>query len=134
MENIATLRMALDKAGMDTPIHIFGSLDTVTTPMYFLAGADVFDGLTWLRFAYREGYTIYKHNYGALKLGIREKSYMVDARCWFDNYAYLGEMELEMRRFLKNYDFRSFKYHRDEFRETYETVAEAVEGSHGRKR
>jgi hypothetical protein len=43
-------------------------------------------------------------------------------------------MELEMRRFLKNHEFRSFKYHRDEFRNAYETVSEAVEGFHGRKR
>jgi hypothetical protein len=59
MENIAKLRMALDKVGLDTPIHIFGSLDTITTPMYFLAGADIFDGLTWLRFAFHNGYTMY---------------------------------------------------------------------------
>jgi hypothetical protein len=132
MENIAKIRIALDKAGMEKPIHVFGSLDTVTTPMYFLAGADIFDGLTWLRFAYREGNTIYKHNYGALNLGIRQKSYMVDVRCWYDNYAYLREMELEMRRFLNNSDFRIFKYHRDDFRKAYETLAEAVENSHGR--
>jgi hypothetical protein len=94
MENIAKLRIALDKAGMEKPIHLFGSLDTVTTPMYFLAGADIFDGLTWLRFAYREGLTLYKHNYGALKLGIHEKSDLIDARCWFDNYAYLKEIGL----------------------------------------
>jgi len=128
MENIAKLRTALDHAGMEKPIHIFGSLDTVTTPMYFLAGADIFDGLTWLRFAYQAGLTVYKHNYGALKLGIREKAYMVDARCWFDNYAYLSEMELEMRRFLKAGDFRCFKYHRDEFKQAYESTAEAVGG------
>ncbi len=49
MQNIAKLRKALDKAGLNIPLHVFGSLDTVTTPLYFLAGADIFDGLTWLR-------------------------------------------------------------------------------------
>nr|MBA3572745.1 hypothetical protein [Pyrinomonadaceae bacterium] len=57
MQNIAKLRLALDNAGLHTPIHVFGSLDTVTTPMYFLAGADIFDGLTWLRFAFHDGHT-----------------------------------------------------------------------------
>jgi hypothetical protein len=66
MRNIAALRNALNKTGLETPIHVFGSLDTVTTPMYFLAGADIFDGLTWLRFAFHEGYTVYKQNFGAL--------------------------------------------------------------------
>lgn len=132
MENIARLRMGLEKAGLKIPIHIFGSLDTVTTPMYFLAGADVFDGLTWLRFGYRQGLTIYKQNYGALEIGIRERTYLIDGRCWFDNYSYLEGMELEMRSFLKTHDFRSFKFHRDDFKRAADAVAEAVEEHHGR--
>jgi hypothetical protein len=55
MANIGKIRRALSGAGLETPIHIFGSLDTVTTPMYFLAGADIFDGLTWLRFVFHNG-------------------------------------------------------------------------------
>jgi hypothetical protein len=89
MENIAKLRMALDKVGLETPIHIFGSLDTITTPMYFLAGADIFDGLTWLRFAFHNGYTMYKHNFGALQLGIKEKAHIIDGRTWYHNYRYV---------------------------------------------
>ncbi len=58
MEHIARLRNALTAAGMDIPIHVFGSLDTITSPMYFLPGADIFDGLTWLRFAFYKGYDV----------------------------------------------------------------------------
>src|SRR6185312_9373800 len=64
---IARLRQELEAAGLDIPIHIFGSLDTISTPLYFLAGADIFDGLTWLRYSYFDGLTLYKHNYGAMK-------------------------------------------------------------------
>lgn len=127
MENIAKVRLALDNAGLDKPLHVFGSLDTISTPMYFLAGADIFDGLTWLRFAFRDGYTIYKHNYGAVELGAAEKAHLIDARCWFHNYGYLRDLELEMRRFLKQHDFRELKYHSDMFREAYQSIAEAVE-------
>src|SRR5438876_12306842 len=88
-----------DSAGLETPIHIFGSLDTVTTPMYFLAGADIFDGLTWLRFVFHDGYTIYKQNYCALELGVRTPSSVIDAKCWHQNYYYMKELEDEMRRF-----------------------------------
>lgn len=111
MKHIARLRRALTAAGLDTPIHVFGSLDTISTPMYFLAGADIFDGLTWLRFAFHEGMTIYKHNFGALKLGVDTKAHVVDGRCWNQNYYYLNDLELEMRRFLKEHDFNAFKYH-----------------------
>jgi hypothetical protein len=58
MLNIARLRRALTAIGLDTPIHVFGSLDTVLPPLYFLAGADIFDGLTWLRYAFRDGQTV----------------------------------------------------------------------------
>jgi hypothetical protein len=127
MKNIARLRRALDNAGLDTPIHVFGSLDTMTTPMYFLAGADIFDGLTWLRFAFHEGYTMYKHNYGALKLGVGTPANVIDAQCWNSNYYYMKDMELEMRRFLIGGDFGCFKHHRKTFRDALQSVIEAVE-------
>ncbi|MCB1972502.1 MAG: hypothetical protein KDG54_19065, partial [Geminicoccaceae bacterium] len=65
MVSIARIRRALNDAGLgNKPIHVFGSLDTISTPLYFVAGADIFDGLTWLRFAYYEGLTIYRQNFG----------------------------------------------------------------------
>jgi hypothetical protein len=128
MQNIAKLRLALDKAGIDVPIHVFGSLDTVTTPLYFLAGADIFDGLTWLRFAFHQGQTLYKQNYGALHLGVKTAAHVIDGRCWNNNYYYITELELEMRRFLNDGDFASFTYHGEQFRAALESVKEAVGG------
>jgi hypothetical protein len=128
MKNIAQLRVALDKVGLATPLHVFGSLDTVTTPMYFLAGADIFDGLTWLRFAFHEGQTLYKHNYGALKFGVMTKAHVIDGRCWNDNYYYMKNMELEMQRFLQTQDFSSFKFHSAMFQQAYQNVQEALGG------
>ena len=126
MKNIAKLRRALNVAGIDIPIHVFGSLDTISTPMYFLAGADIFDGLTWLRFAFHEGLTIYKHNFGALQLGVATKAHMVDARCWHQNYYYMNELQLEMRRFLASQDFGSFKYHGNMFNTALQNALEAL--------
>jgi hypothetical protein len=126
MKNIARLRMELTNAGLDKPIHVFGSLDTITTPLYFLAGADIFDGLTWLRFAYYDGYTMYKYNFGALDLGISAKSDIIDVRSWFHNYRYLAELELDMSRFLRTGDFECFGRHAELFRRAIETTQEAV--------
>jgi hypothetical protein len=128
MQNIARLRIALEKAGLEIPIHVFGSLDTVSTPLYFLAGADIFDGLTWLRFAFHEGYTLYKQNYGALHLGVKTPAHVIDGRCWNNNYYYINELELQMRRFLNANDFSSFKFHGEHFRAALETVKEAIGG------
>ena len=126
MTNIAKLRIALDRAGLDKPIHVFGSLDTITTPMYFLAGADIFDGLTWLRYAYYDGYTLYRYNFGALDFGINTKSRIVDARCWSHNYRYLVDLQLDLSRFLKDHDFACFRKHADCFRRASEATEEAV--------
>ena len=126
MKNIAKIRQALKKIGLDTPIHVFGSLDTVTTPLYFLAGADIFDGLTWLRYAYHEGQTIYKHNFGALQFGTTIKAHVVDGRCWNSNYYYIKEMEQEMRRYLRENDISVFSHHSNLFEKALGNVKEAI--------
>ena len=128
MQNIAKLRNALTSAGLDTPIHVFGSLDTITTPLYFLAGADIFDGLTWLRYGYHKGNTIYRQNFGALELGTTVNADLVNLRCWSSNYHYMKELELEMCRFLKDRKFEVFQYNSDLFRKSLETVLEAMGG------
>ena len=51
--NIARLRKSLNAAEVTIPIHVFGGLDPLLTPLYFAAGAEIFDGLGWLRYAYQ---------------------------------------------------------------------------------
>lgn len=133
MTSIAELRGALSGVGLDVPLHIFGSLDTVTTPLYFIAGADIFDGLTWLRFAYVDGQTVYKQNYGALQLELTTKTHLLDGRCWNNNYYYLKRLELEMRRFLDKHDFRKFEHHGDKFRDAFTNMMEQLGVKHGRR-
>ena len=127
MKNIAKLRIGLSHAGLNQPIHVFGSLDTISTPLYFLAGADIFDGLTWLRFAFLNGLTIYKHNYSALQFGANARSHLIDGRCWNQNYYYIRELELEMRRFLGSADYSDFRHHGALFKDTLQNVLEELE-------
>lgn len=127
MVNIARIRRALNAVKLELmPIHVFGSLDTVTTPLYYLAGADVFDGLTWLRFAYYKGMTIYRQNYAAVELGIDMKAQLVDAKCCFDNYRYMKGLEAEMRGFIKD-GFTSFEHHRPLLERACRAVLEETE-------
>lgn len=121
MLKIARFRRALDGAGINTPIHIFGSLDTISTPLYFLSGADVFDGLTWLRYAYTDGQAVYQKNAAALKFGIRINDDDIDPRIWFDNYQVIVDMQFAMKRYLRENSFEAFgpigpsleKWHKD---------------------
>ena len=126
MLNIARLRLELKRSNLQTPIHVFGSLDTITTLFYFVSGADIFDGLTWLRYAFKDGRTIYRQDYGITEFGIVTKSPKVEALCWSKNHSYIKEMELEMRRFLNARDFGSFKYHEVPLKAAFESVEEEV--------
>lgn len=128
MKNIALIRRALQKINLNIPIHIFGSLDTISTPLYFLSGADIFDGLTWLRFAYMDGLTVYNHNYGAVKCGITTKNHLINARVFQDNIRYLSNLCLEMRRFLNAREFGSFSYYSNLLENSYASLMEELKG------
>lgn len=113
MLKIAQARKILDEAGIDIPIHIFGSLDTFSTALYFLSGAEIFDGLTWLRFGFFNGQTIYKHNYGAMKNvnGLLRKAEDLSHSMWKDNYYYLEALREQMRNFItRGGDYMAFLY------------------------
>lgn len=59
--SLAYLRRAMDDARVRQPIHVFGGLDPLYTPLYFAAGAEIFDGLSWLRYAYSDdGLAVYR--------------------------------------------------------------------------
>ncbi|WP_405525704.1 hypothetical protein OG426_25075 [Streptomyces canus] len=58
--NLLKLRRILDDAQVDRPIHIFGALDPLFIRLYFMCGAEIFDGLTWLRYGIFQGVTVYK--------------------------------------------------------------------------
>lgn len=111
MTKIAKIRKRLGDAGLNIPIHIFGSLDTVSTPLYFFSGADIFDGLTWLRYSYIDGQAIYQKNAAALKYGIRINDQDIDPKVWFDNYQEIINLEYAMKRYIKENSFAAFKEH-----------------------
>jgi hypothetical protein len=110
MENLYILRCELDKCGILSPIHVFGSLDPITTILYFLVGAEIFDGLTWLKYSYYNGTAIYTSNYGALneELGINLKVNQVRNMSLVKNTYYLEKMKRTMIDFVKNEQFSIF--------------------------
>jgi hypothetical protein len=110
MISIARLRTELNAAGLSIPIHIFGSLDALTSVLYFLAGAEIFDGLTWLRFGYQEGKTIYSQNYGVLRdsEGLRRSTNERHFDMWRNNYYYLGKLRTQMINYERTKDLAYF--------------------------
>jgi hypothetical protein len=105
---IAKLRGALDQGGVDIPIHVFGSLDTLFTPLYFLVGAEIFDGLTWLRYAYRDGATVYPDALALMEGDLSLRDDQRVARMVVHNLDYLGRLKLQMRRYVRERDMSVF--------------------------
>jgi hypothetical protein len=119
MRNIARIRLELDEKSIKVPIHVFGSLDPVSSPLYFLSGAEIFDGLTWLRYGYSNGVASYTHNTVALEIGIDNNPIKIQAASLTNNYNYLIRLQNEMKMFLNDGDFEVFKYNSDFLKKSY---------------
>jgi hypothetical protein len=117
MHNIKKIRMAMDQVNNLAPLHIFGNLDPLTSALYFIAGAEIFDGLTWLRFAFFEGKSVYLQNFDALKNRIHEKDYLNYRASLYENLIYMRNLQSEMKSFVKEFNdkpddkaFDSFRF------------------------
>lgn len=128
MVNICRIRQALAKSNMPQLIHIFGSLDTMSTPLYFMCGADIFDGLTWLRYSYLDGMTLYQPNYWIKTYSFDDKDYISKLHSFCDNYSYLRKLSLAMKSFKKSGDFASFGTNGDLFKKIWEVCEAKKEG------
>ena len=130
--NVAKIRKALDYNGINAPIHIFGSLDPVSAILYFLAGAEIFDGLTWMKYAYYNGTTIYKDNYKILELGINgftDNNIKNESRILVDNINYLNEMSFVLRCFVdKKNNYKILSPYYKKIKEIHETFLSELGG------
>lgn len=107
---IAQLRNLLNAAGVSCPIHILGGLDPLFTPLYFAAGAEIFDGLGWLRYAYREGVAMHWTAGTFLDKQIRKR--FAQAQQWvsLQNLSEIDLLSDDMRRFVhRNGDWDVFE-------------------------
>jgi hypothetical protein len=123
MVNLARLRTLLTQYGLDTPIHVFGALDPLTPPLYMVAGADIFDGLTWLRYGYFRGLAVYPLVHFALcgEADRDESETLIDTVT--ENYLTLGRLQQQMEKFVDSQELASFHDHS----ELYATVIQQFE-------
>lgn len=131
MIRIAKIRQAMDNEGVSAPIHIYGSLDPITSVLYFLSGAEIFDGLTWLRYGFIDGMACYYHNYGSVHsgIGIHSTDEFVRARMIQDNLGYLVNLTHQMQKFLVDGgNFSHFHCHANMFKDSFDLLRTKVKG------
>ena len=99
---LATFRLFLDAADVPAPIHVFGGLDVLYTPLFFAAGAEVFDGLGWLRYAYREGMPMHREAGALLDNPVDKRWMQALTTIQFQNLDAIGDLTSELRVFAHN--------------------------------
>jgi hypothetical protein len=110
MVQIARLRRALNEAAIESPIHVFGSLDPLSVCLYYISGAEVFDGLTWIRYAFADDRCIYMHNHAALEYGIHTRDDALRLRVMAANYYSLVTLQERMKDFGTTKDFHKLPH------------------------
>ncbi len=122
MVSLARIRQTLDKGGVDAPIHVFGCLDPITIPLFFIAGAEIFDGLSWMRYGFAESVAMYRFNVGALQVGIDRRDDYIRVRILQSNVEYLRDLGNRLTRFAVASDFSKL----GEFHQLFQDSAELL--------
>ncbi len=124
LRRLARLRVELTRAGVEAPIHIWGGLDPIVTPLYFFAGADLFDGVSWLRYSYHEGLAVNREAYAVLASDIALRHDHAVALALAENLYALEGLTNSLRAFLLS-GFRNFSVF-DHQREVLEAAFQSM--------
>ena len=100
--SIVMLRDMLNDAGLDTPIHVFGAITPYELLTYFFCGADIFDGLDWLRFLFRKhgSTSIDESAMETLQWNLTDLELQIQG--WTRNLRFLYQLQEAMQRFGTN--------------------------------
>jgi hypothetical protein len=105
---VARLRDLLDAKEVDAPIHIFGGLDPLYSPLYFAAGAEIFDGLTWLRYAFIDGVAVHRDSLPILYRRLDMDSELRTLTAQTNNLDVMQDLARQMKRFVRTKDWKLF--------------------------
>jgi hypothetical protein len=125
---LARLRRLLDSSGGATvPMHVFGALDPVLTPAYFMAGAEMFDGLSWLRYAYRDEMAVHPDELAVLTGSLETHRVLRDAERYLSNLRQLSRLGERLREWAREPErYELLGRHHQRFREIYEMMQDRL--------
>ncbi len=129
LRRIARLRAELTRHGVSAPIHIWGGLDPVITPLYFFAGADVFDGLSWLRYSYHRGVAVNRQSFSVLEKSLTMSSDHARGLCMHQNLVALQDLATSMRAFFDSGGtrFEVFEHNQEVFEKAYQAMTARID-------
>ena len=107
LRSVVQIRRALTQVGLDTPIHIFGCLDPLTVQLFYLCGAGIFDGLSWLRFAFDGTMAIYRNNWAIVADYLHLSDSEIHRWSWATNLTTLTRLRKDMARYTTSFDLNN---------------------------
>lgn len=120
---IAQLREALDEADVEAPLHVFGVLSLLHVGLYFMVGAEVFDGLDWFRYGNHMGMAVERETTALLKGWTQEPSYRRQALATLDYLDGLGDLKHRLCRWVESGgDFSVMGQWRNVYEDTYAAI------------
>lgn len=126
---IADLRRLLDGASVDAPIHVFGGLDPLLTPLYVAAGAEIFDGLTWLRYGFHDGLSISTDQAVVMSKSYDKRFSRCSTQMQMANLTEMEQLAQELKAFVARGCDWSKLPHEDVLRPAHEAFEIALKGS-----
>jgi hypothetical protein len=126
--NIYRIREALEDLGLDKPIHIFGCLDPLNIIVYFLCGADIFDGLSWLRYSFYNYNPTYFNSYSISRGFWNLTDVEVKLLSCSENLIILNELKKKMNCFTKTKDLTIFNLDKKTTDEILKLVEKVYKG------
>jgi hypothetical protein len=106
---LSRIRESLHESGQDKPIHVFGCLDPFGVFIYLAAGADIFDGLSWLRFAWIDGRLVYIPTFVATQGHWQDDLEAAVRSTQVGNLSAIRDLGAAARSFVRNCGFRDVK-------------------------
>ena len=130
MAQITKLRLAMNEAKVEVPLHIFGALDPLSVCLYYISGAEIFDGLSWLRYGYKDGLCIYTHNLGVVGVGygLHVHDDSVRSRALADNYYTLQSLKQSLLDFETTHNFDKLEPHAKVLSNAYDSLKTRFRG------
>jgi len=103
-QTILSIRLALNGIGSNLPIHVFGCLDPLSILAYFFCGADIFDGLIWLRHGFYQNVALHPRNFTLINKQWEAYDDIPAASMLVANLMTLNQLMFLMRRIVEKYD------------------------------
>lgn len=124
LRGVKKIRQMLDDGGLgEKPLHLFGGLDPVLSPFYFAAGADIFDGLTWMQYSYRDGLGCYSEAVSILDGDLAHRTAVRELHRCQRNLLVLRNVQDNMRLLAAGSDWSDLGEHGARIRQAFRQAA-----------